>query len=208
MQSHGGNTIVAVLFYKREMKIMELIKTIQTMAPHIHKNMVYHDLTDKSYDNFPVIVKQLQQLPILVSKGINQPLVGVASIQKWLAQHLSQSNQEKKMSELQESNVNSDSVPTIFKKNKDELEGFLPGEMSGSMSNYSYFNDNMNQSMECNFEKLVGFRGNVEKISTESTGFSETKSNKNSDTEKRFNAMMTERKKLLESQNNGNVVNL
>lgn len=205
MQSHRGNTIVAVLFYKREMKIMELIKTIQTMAPHIHKNMIYHDLTDKTFDNFPVIVKQLQQLPILVSKGINEPLVGVASIQKWLAHHMSQSNQEKVANENRlESNKD---LPTIFKKNKDDLDGFLPGEMSGSISNYSYFNDNMNRSMECNFEKLVGFKGNVEK-SQEASGFSETKSNKNSDTVKRFDEMMNERKKLLESQNHGNVINL
>jgi hypothetical protein len=205
MQSHRGNTVVAVLFYKREMKIMELIKTIQTMAPHIHKNMIYHDLTDKSFDNFPVIVKQLQQLPILVSKGINEPLVGVASIQKWLAQHMYQSNQEKATSEMRtESNKD---LPTIFKKNKDDLDGFLPGEMLGSISNYSYFNDNMNHSMECNFEKLVGFKGNLEKTQ-DTSGFSETKSNKNSDTVKRFDAMMNERKKLLESQNTGNVINL
>lgn len=205
MQSHRGNTIVAVLFYKREMKIMELIKTIQTMTPHLHKNMVYHDLTDKSFDNFPVIVKQLRQLPILVSKGINEPLVGVASIQKWLALHISQANQDKTTNE-KNTETNKD-LPTIFKKNKDDLEGFLPGEMSGSISNYSYFNDNLNQSMECNFERLVGFRGNIEKA-TDSSGFSETKSNKNSDTVKRFDEMMNERKKLLESQNNGNVIHL
>lgn len=196
-------SILGVFLYVNDSRIYELIKTIHTLAPSLHKHIIYQDLTNKPRDQYPNIVKQTRQLPIFIVKGINEPLVGILSIQKWLSSQVTRLNSQQNEQQGRETSV----IPKIFTKDSaDELDGFLPGEMYGSSSNYSYLSEKMNTDMNCNFERLVGMKGNLQDM--KESVLNETKTNKQSDTEKRYEDMMKERKKLLESQNNGNVVSI
>jgi hypothetical protein len=205
--SSNTQSILGVFLYINDSRIYELIKTIHTLAPSLHKHIIYQDLTNKPRDQYPNIVKQTRQLPIFIVKGINEPLVGILNIQKWLSSQVTRLNSQQNEQQGQNNSANGSAIPKIFTKDSaDELDGFLPGEMYGSSSNYSYLSEKMNIDMNCNFERLVGMKGNFNDM--KESVLNETKTNKNSDTEKRYDDMMKERKKLLESQNNGNIINL
>jgi hypothetical protein len=210
----NSNLILGVFIYKNDENIVNLIRAIQTFAPDLHKKIVYQDLTNKTFDNFPNIVKTHKALPILVLKGINEPLIGIISIQKWLSSQTSRSSDHNSSNRskqgggsLSNNERENFDLPNIFKKgDSGELDGFFPQEMKKSSSNYSYLEENI--EMETNHEKLYGMSGNIQKMK-ESDEFSDTKSGKNSDTSKRFEEMMNERKKLIESQvTQGNFVKI
>lgn len=202
--NNNSNLILGVFIYKNDDSIINLIRAIQTFAPELHKKIVYQDLTNKTYDNFPNIVKTHRALPILVLKGINEPLVGIIAIQKWLSNQTARSSDK---SAAQNSEKGSSEIPSIFKKgDSGELDGFFPQEMRKSSSNYSYLEENF--EMESNLERLYGMTGNIHHMNN-TDEFSETKSGKNTDTTKRFDDMMNERKKLIESQvTKGNFVKI
>jgi hypothetical protein len=208
--NNNSNLILGVFIYKNDDNIVNLIRAIQTFAPDLHKKIVYQDLTNRTYDNFPSIVKTHKALPILVLKGINEPLIGIISIQKWLSSQTSRSSDNSNNNRIKNGGSNEREnfdLPNIFKKGESgELDGFFPQEMKKSSSNYSYLEENI--EMETNHEKLYGMSGNIQKMK-ESDEFSDTKSGKNSDTSKRFEEMMNERKKLIESQvTQGNFVKI
>jgi hypothetical protein len=148
-------------------------------------------------------VKQTRQLPIFIVKGLNEPLVGIAHIQKWLSVQITRSNSNND-SESKSGNL-SQELPLIF---RDEgLDGYQPSEMKYTSSSYSYFSEKMNSDMNHNFQRLVGIKGSVHENSSDS-GYKDTKSGKQSEIDKRYQDMMTERKKLLESQNGGTSIKI
>jgi hypothetical protein len=204
-----NSQIQGFFFYKNDARIFELIKTIQTFTPNIHTGLVYHDLTNKSFDDMPRIVKQIQQLPILVLKGINKPLVGIIEIQKWLSNQINISN--KPDNEYSNSKLNSnknEKEPIIFKNEKDGPLGFFP-EMNKLGSNYSYLIDDMNNDMSCKFERLTSQQSNVQSNQQNypghsTGGFKEKKTD--IDTNKKFDEMMNERKRIIEIRHNENTI--
>jgi hypothetical protein len=204
------NFILGVFFYKNEESIINLIKAIQTFAPELHRRIMYQDLTNKTFDSFPNIVKTHRALPILVLKGINEPLIGIISIQKWLSSQTARSADSgsgRAQGAAAGQDKDNNNIPSIFRKeDSGDLDGFFPQEMKRSCSNYSYLEENF--EMESNLERLYGMTGNIQKMN-DSEEYSETKSGKNTDTSKRFDEMMNERKKLIESQvTKGNFVKI
>lgn len=204
--NHINSQIQGFFFYKNDARIFELIKTIQTFTPNIHNLIVYHDLTNKSYENMPRIVKQIQKLPILVIKGMNQPLVGIIEIQKWLSNQINNKpDHESAASGSRSASAQNEKEPMIFKKESDAPSGFFP-EMNFSSSSYSYLHDDMNNNMNCRFEKVSSHPMTSDVPVSSDTGFKEKKTN--IDTNKKFDEMMMERKKIIEQRHNDNTIPL
>lgn len=197
--------ILGIFLFKQEARIIDLIRTIKTMAPHMHDLIIYQDLTNKSYDLYPTIVKQHRQLPIFIVKGLKEPLIGVVSIQKWLAVQITRSDHGNESNRQNGSTTSQKEEPLIFQS--DGLDGYQPGEMTYGSSNYAYLSEKMNMDMNCNFARVSGIKGHMTEV-TKDTGYKETKSGKQSEIDKRYQDMMSERKKLLEAQNSGNTINL
>lgn len=189
----NSNKFIGVYFYKSCPESDELIKTIKIMTPVLYDQILFQDLTSKNYNYYPEIVKRIGKLPILVSKGNNDPLVGVLPIKKWIANFSYQKNDSNDKQLL----TNNEKAPLIFNKDN-SFNAFIASEM-GRATSYSYIND---EYPEDNYERLNTIKGNtIDTNNYMSMSNESDKSSKNGVVSKRYEEMMNERKKLLESQN-------
>lgn len=206
-----SSKIVGVFFYQRDARSQELIKTAQMMVPDVHARIVWTDVSGRSAQDMPAIVKKVGQLPIFVCKGQNTPLVGIEPVQRWLAAQAQLINSARSSSAESSSEKDgadtSDANSLLIFRNDGGIGAFMPSEMGAhGGSSYAYIGDK--EQPHYNFERLdvpsassaAGATAPRNAVPPTPAGNFESKSSKSDQFTQSYERMMSERKKLFDMQ--------
>jgi hypothetical protein len=192
-----NSEIKGIYFYKNDQIMKQIIDTMRMMCPDLYKDIMFKDLTHIPYKDYPNIVKANGQLPIMIYRGIREPIIGVVTIQKWIAsqvQMISMNNNNNK-------NVDQNQNQMMYASN-DLLSGHGGFHSLSRSTGYEYLDGSVSESIYGSISD-----GNQQMTQTQSQNNDQKyeKGSKNQDVNARYQQFMNERKSLDSVQNGGGI---
>lgn len=201
-QNTQQSKLLGILYLDSKYPLMRnLYETMSVMTPDLIERIKVMDLKNVNSKNYPALVIKHKQLPLLIVRDMNEPLIGPENIKRWLARTYSPSNQS-------QSKEYSDNKPQLQNNTDSMYEGFSANMFGGNSTQYESFSPNGN-NYETNFESLNhDTKMNMTMEFMKKNGNSST-NDKKDDLTQRMNLLENQRKALNNNnlQNNG-VVNI